>query len=65
MAHTPTLRILTGLLLAVAGAAMLVLPGPGLLTLVGAAHLLADDVPGLRDAMERWLPARLAPAPRA
>jgi len=62
MAHAPrTLRLAAGLGLTIAGVAMLVLPGPGLLTLLGAAHLVADDVPGLRDLMTRWLPARLAP----
>jgi hypothetical protein len=62
MAHAPRpLRLAAAATMAVAGVAMLVLPGPGLLTLLAAAHLVADDVPGLGEAMRRWLPARLAP----
>ena len=41
----PIARITGGLSLALAGLAMLVLPGPGLLTLVAAANLLARDMP--------------------
>lgn len=52
MTHlAPTLRIASGLALTVAGLAMLVLPGPGLLTLVAAANVLARDIP----AVGRWV----------
>jgi len=57
------LRLAAGAGLTVAGLAMLVLPGPGLLTLLGAAHLLADDIPGLRSLLGR-LPRPLRPRDR-
>ena len=52
-------RITVGTLLLAAGVAMLVLPGPGLLTIAGALHLLAKDVPVLRPAAD-WAHATLA-----
>jgi drug/metabolite transporter (DMT)-like permease len=58
MMNHRALRIAAGTGLALAGVAMLVLPGPGLLTLLAAAKLLADDVPAARrltGPVERWL----------
>jgi len=46
-------RLAAGLGLTVSGLAMLVLPGPGLLTLLAAAHVLADDIPGVRGLLQR------------
>jgi len=62
MARSPRpVRLAAGIALAIAGVAMLVLPGPGLLTLLGAAHLLADDIPGLRSLLDRLpRPGRVA-----
>ena len=55
------LRITVGLGLAVAGLLMVVLPGPGVPTLLVALHLLARDVPALRPlaGRARALGARL------
>jgi len=51
--HPRPVRFAAGIALAVAGVAMPVLPGPRVLTLIGAAHLLADDIPGLRALLDR------------
>jgi hypothetical protein len=58
----PALRVGLGLSMATAGLLMLVLPGPGLLTLAAAARLLATDLPFLRplDASVTRLFARLS-----
>jgi hypothetical protein len=50
-------RIAGGLILLVAGLSMLVLPGPGILTIAAALAVLAKDIPAagrLRD----WLKAK-------
>lgn len=51
-------RIVGGFALIIAGIAMLVLPGPGIITIVGGLALLAQDIPWagrLRDwAKERF-----------
>jgi len=61
-----TTRLVTGAGLAVAGLAMLVLPGPGILTLLAAARLVAPEVPAARrltDRVEAWLrPSEPTPA---
>lgn len=46
-------RISAGIGLLAAGAAMLVLPGPGLLTIAAGATLLERDVPLVRRWVER------------
>jgi len=51
-------RITGGLILLVAGLVMMVLPGPGILTIAAALAVLAKDIPAagrLRD----WLKAKL------
>lgn len=58
--HTPHLAIrvlknLLGVVLMLAGIAMLALPGPGIITMLGALALL--EIPGKR-ALERWLVSR-------
>lgn len=50
---SPSIRVTLGLATALAGVAMLVLPGPGLLTLAAAVHMLAHDLPFLRPLRER------------
>ncbi len=42
---TRIIRIVSGSTLVVAGTAMLVLPGPGLLTIAAGVSILAKDVP--------------------
>jgi len=48
-----TTRLAAGTALALAGLAMLVLPGPGLLTLLAAARLVAPEVPAARRLTSR------------
>jgi hypothetical protein len=58
-AVTRAARIGGGLSLLLAGVAMLVLPGPGVLTIAGAVSLLSRDLPWarrLRDAAASWWP---------
>ncbi|MGI9610271.1 MAG: PGPGW domain-containing protein [Acidimicrobiia bacterium] len=52
-------RIIGGTILVLAGIFMLVLPGPGIITIIGGLALLAQDVPWagrLRD----WVKERFA-----
>lgn len=51
-------RIATGSTLVMAGTAMLVLPGPGLLTIAAGIHLLAKDVPMAAD-LKTWANKKL------
>ncbi len=46
-------RLATGFSLLVAGAAMLVLPGPGLVTMLGALALLSKDLQWAKDLRSR------------
>jgi len=46
-------RIVAGFALLVAGAAMIVLPGPGWVTIAFGLALLAPDFPWARNALER------------
>lgn len=54
-------RIFAGILLFLAGVSMLILPGPGLLTIVFALALLERDLPAARNLLLRiraWWPGR-------
>jgi hypothetical protein len=54
-------RITTGSTLLMAGTAMLVLPGPGLVTIAAGLHVLSKDVPlagRLKDKAARRLKRR-------
>jgi hypothetical protein len=46
-------RITTGSTLLMAGTAMLVLPGPGLVTIAAGLHVLAKDMPWAERAKTR------------
>jgi hypothetical protein len=52
-------RIATGSTLVVAGTAMLVLPGPGVLTIAAGVHLLSRDVP-VAARVKAWSQRKLA-----
>jgi uncharacterized protein (TIGR02611 family) len=47
------LKIIAGFVLLVAGAAMVVLPGPGWLTIAAGLALLADEFPWARRELDR------------
>jgi putative transmembrane protein PGPGW len=47
------LRIVVGFVLLVAGAAMVVLPGPGVLTIVAGLAMLAGEFPWAHRALDR------------
>jgi hypothetical protein len=47
------LKIIGGFVLLVAGAAMVVLPGPGWLTIAAGLALLADEFPWARRELDR------------
>jgi len=54
-------RIVGGFSLVVVGIALLVLPGPGIVTIIGGLALLAQDLPWaarLRDWVKERFPAR-------
>lgn len=59
MALARLARIATGSTLLVAGTAMLVLPGPGLLTIAAGVHVLSRDVPMAARA-KTWAQRKLA-----
>jgi len=50
-------RLTLGIVLTVSGLAMLVLPGPGLLTLVASVFVLSVDIPVLR-RLRKWMARR-------
>ena len=55
-------RISGGVALVTAGTAMLVLPGPGILTIVGGLALLAKDVPAAA-RLENWVKSQFVRDP--
>lgn len=52
------IRITSGLILLVAGILMLVLPGPGILTIVAALAVLAKDIPAAGRAQD-WIKSKV------
>ena len=52
-------RIVTGFVLIIAGTLMLVLPGPGILTIVGGLALLSKDI-AWAGRLAEWVKRRFA-----
>ena len=53
------LRVTAGMIMLIAGVIMLVLPGPGIVTIVAALALLARDVPAAA-RLKDWVKQKFA-----